>query len=123
MNKCIKKIILISMFAFCYLSMLMTWYNASGVKVINGTSIVTGNMFLSVAIIVTYIVSVLFFDKSPKIFLISGILSLLVLLAQMLFKFYELGSIATMSVGPYVGFVLVIITLCVYIFANYKIKK
>ena len=42
----------------------------------------------------------------------------------MFYKFNDLGNIATLSVGPYVGFALVVLTLCVYIFANVnKIKK
>ena len=68
MNRFIKKIFLISMFVLCYLSLFMTWYNASGVKVLNGTSIVTRNLLISIAIIILFNTSKIFsIDKSNSI--------------------------------------------------------
>ena len=68
MNKFLKKLVLLAMFAGCCATLLMTWTNYSNVQPLDGTSILTGNLFLTLFIFGTYGISVLFYEKAPKVF-------------------------------------------------------
>ena len=71
MNKIARKIILLVMFALCCATLLLTWHNVSGLQILNGTSILTGNLLLTLLIFGLYGVSVLFYEKAPKVFLVQ----------------------------------------------------
>ena len=58
MNKIVKKLILLAMFAGCCATLLLTWTNVLNVQTLDGTSILTGNILLSVLILGMYGISV-----------------------------------------------------------------
>ena len=106
------------MFALCCATLLLTWYNVSGLQMLNGTSILTGNLLLTLLIFGLYGVSVLFYEKAPKVFFNIGLSSLSMLFAIMFSKFEGWGRFANACVGPYVGLSLVVLTIIVYVLLN-----
>ena len=54
-NEVIKKLILLAMFAGCCATLLLTWVNHHNIQTLDGTSILTGNLFLSVLIFAVYV--------------------------------------------------------------------
>lgn len=120
MNKIIRKIILLAMFALCCATLLLTWYNVSGLQMLNGTSILTGNLLLTLLIFGLYGVSVLFYEKAPKVLFHTGLSSLSMLFAIMFSRFEGWGRFANTCVGPYIGILAVILTIIVYVLLNVK---
>lgn len=123
MNKIIKKIILLAMFAGCCATLLMTWTNYSNVQTLDGTSILSGNLFLTLFIFVTYGISVLFYEKASKVFFCIGLSSLSMFFAIMFSKFESWGRFANTCVGPYVGLLSVVLTIFVYVWLNVRESK
>ena len=123
MNKIIKKIILLTMFIGCCSTLFLTWTDVHNVQSLDGTSILTGNLFLSLLILGTYCTSVLFYEKAPKVFFSTGLSGLSMLFAIMLSKFENWGRFANRCVGPYIGLSTVILTIIVYTWLNIKAAK
>lgn len=123
MNKIIKKIILLTMFIGCCSTLFLTWTDVHNVQSLDGTSILTGNLFLSLLILGTYCTGVLFYEKAPKVFFCTGLSGLSMLFAIMLSKFENWGRFANRCVGPYIGLSTVILTIIVYTWLNIKAAK
>lgn len=123
MNKFLKKLVLLAMFAGCCATLLMTWTNYSNVQTLDGTSILTGNLFLTLFIFGTYGISVLFYEKAPKVFFCTGLSALSMFFAIMFSKFEGWGRFANTCIGPYVGLLSVVLTIVIYIWLNTKDKK
>jgi len=123
MNKIIKKIILLALFALCCATLLLTWVDHSGLQTLNGTSILTANAVLTLLIFGLYGISVLFYEKAPKVFFNTGLSSLSMFFAIMFSKFESWGRFANTCIGPYVGLLAVVLTIVVYIWLNTKGKK
>lgn len=123
MNKFLKKLVLLAMFVGCCATLLMTWTNYSNVQTLDGTSILTGNLFLTLFIFGTYGISVLFYEKAQKVFFCAGLSALSMFFAVMFSKFESWGRFANTCIGPYVGLLAVILTIVVYIWLNTKGKK
>ena len=112
MNKILKKLILLVLFGGCCATLLMTWTNYNNVQTLDGTSILTGNLFLTLFIFGTYGISVLFHEKAPKVFFCTG-----------LSKFESWGRFANTCVGPYIGLSAIVVTIVVYVLLNIKHEK
>lgn len=123
MNKTLKKLVLLAMFAGCCATLLMTWTNYNNVQTLDGTSILTGNLFLTLFIFGTYGISVLFYEKAPKVFFCTGLSSLSMFFAIMFSKFESWGRFANTCAGPYVGLLAVVLTIVVYVWINIKEKQ
>lgn len=123
MNKFLKKLVLLAMFAGCCATLLMTWTNYSNVQTLDGTSILTGNLFLTLFIFGTYGISVLFYEKAPKVFFCAGLSALSMFFAIMFSKFEGWGRFTNTCIGPYVGLLSVVLTIVIYIWLNTKDKK
>lgn len=123
MNKFLKKVVLLAMFAGCCATLLMTWTNYSNVQTLDGTSILTGNLFLTLFIFGTYGISVLFYEKAPKVFFCAGLSALSMFFAIMFSKFEGWGRFANTCIGPYVGLLAVALTIVVYVCLNVKGKQ
>ncbi len=123
MNGIIRKMILLLMFVGCCSTLLMTWTNVQNVQSLDGTSILTGNLLLSLLIFGTYGISVLFFEKAPKVLFCMGLSSLSMFFAVMLSKFESWGRFANKCVGPYIGLAAVALTMVVYVWLNIKSEK
>ena len=123
MNKFLKKLVLLAMFAGCCATLLMTWTNYSNVQTLDGTSILTGNLFLTLFIFGTYGISVLFYEKAPKVFFCAGLSALSMFFAIMFSRFEGWGRFANTCIGPYVGLLAVVLTIVVYIWLNTEDKK
>lgn len=120
MNKIVKKLILLAMFAGCCATLLLTWTNVLNVQTLDGTSILTGNILLSVLILGMYGISVLFYEKARKVFFCTGLSSLSMLFAIMFSKFESWGRFANKCAGPYIGLITVALTIIVYAWLNVK---
>lgn len=118
MKNTIKKLILLILFAGCCSTLLLTWTNVQGVQSLNGTSILTSNLFLSLFIFVTYGISILFHEKAPKTFFCMGLSSLSMLFAIMFSKFESWGRFSNKCIGPYIGLLAVLLTVFVYVRLN-----
>jgi len=123
MNKYIKKLILLTMFAGCCATLLMTWTNYSNVQTLDGTSILTGNLFLTLLICGTYGISILFYEKAKRVFFCLGLSSLSMFFAIMFSKFESWGRFSNTCVGPYIGLVSVVLTIAAYVLLNVKEEK
>ena len=123
MNKFLKKLVLLAMFAGCCATLLMTWTNYSNVQTLDGTSILTGNLFLTLFIFGTYGISVLFYEKAPKVFFCTGLSALSMFFAIMVSKFENWCRFANTCAGPYVGLLAVVLTIVVYVWINIKEKQ
>ena len=123
MNKIIKKIILLALLISCCATLLLTWTNYNNVQTLDGTSILTGNLFLTVLIFGTYGISVLFHEKAPKLFFCTGLSSLSMLFAIMFSKFESWGRFANNCIGPYIGLLAIALTIAVYVLLNIKHEK
>ena len=123
MNKILKKLILLLMLAGCCSTLLLTWTSVHNVQSLNGTSILTGNLFLTLLIFGIYGVSVLFYEKAPKVFFCMGLSSLSMLFAIMFSKFESWGRFANTCAGPYVGLLSVALTIFVYVWLNLRESK
>lgn len=120
MNKIVKKLILLAMIAGCCATLLLTWHNVSGVQMLNGTSILTGNLLLTLIIFGLYGISVLFYEKAPKVFFSAGLSSLSMFFAIMLSRFEVWGRFENSCIGPYVGLIAVLLTVVVFVLLNIK---
>ena len=123
MNKIIKKLILLFMLAGCCSTLLLTWTRVHNVQSLNGTSILAGNLFLTLLIFGIYGVSVLFYEKAPKIFFCMGLSSLSMFFAIMFSRFESWGRFANTCVGPYVGLLAVALTIVAYVWINIRDSK
>ncbi len=123
MNKIIKKIILLTMFIGCCSTLFLTWTDIHNVQSLDGTSILTGNLCLSLIIIGTYCISVWFYERAKNVFFCMGLSSLSMFFAIMLSKFENWGRFANRCVGPYIGLSAVILTIIVYTWLNIKAAK
>ena len=123
MNIILKKILLLAMLSGCCATLLLNWTNVLNVQTLNGTSILTGNLFLSLLIIGTYGISVLFYEKAEKIFFCLGLSSLSMFFAIMFSKFESWGRFANKCLGPYIGLSAVLFTITVYVWLNIKSTK
>lgn len=120
MKNVIKKVILLVLFAGCCATLLLTWVNHNNVQTLDGTSILTGNLVLTLLIFGTYGISVLFYEKAQKVFFCMGLSSLSMFFAIMFSKFENWGRFANTCVGPYLGLSAIIITISIYIWLNRK---
>lgn len=118
MNKILKKVILLAMIAICCATLLLEWVNMSNVQILNGTSILSGNVVLTVLIFGMYGISVLFYEKAPKVFFSIGLSGLSMLFAIMFSKFEIWGRFANKSIGPYIGLPAIVLTIVVYVLLN-----
>ncbi len=109
-----KGIIIFMMFGICA-TLLLPWSEVSGIQTLNGTSILTGNLWLSVLIMGVFFVSVLFLEKAKRIFFCSGLSSLSMLFSIMFSKYEEWGRLSNTCVGPYVGLLSVVCTIAVFV--------
>ena len=123
MKKIVMKQILLTLFAGCCATLLLTWTNVLNVQTLDGTSILTGNILLSLLIVGMYGISVLFYEKAKKVFFCTGLSSLSMLFAIMFSKFESWGRFANKCAGPYIGLVAVIITVATYVWLNTKESK
>jgi len=123
MNKIIKKIILLALFALCCATLLLTWVDHSGLQTLNGTSILTANAVLTLLIFGLYGISVLFYEKAPKVFFNTGLSSLSMFFAIMFAKFEIWGRFTNSCIGPYVGISAIILTIVVFVLLNFKDVK
>ena len=123
MNKIIRKLILLIMLVGCCATLLMTWTNYSNVQTLDGTSILTGNLLLSLLIFGSYGVSVLFYEKAPKVFFCIGLSSLSMFFAIMFSNFEAWGRFANTCIGPYIGLIAIILTIVVYLLLYIKNEK
>ena len=122
MNKILKKILLLAMIVGSCATLLLTWTNYSNVQTLDGTSILTGNLLLSMVIFGAYGISVLFYEKAPKVFFCIGLSSLSMFFAIMFSQFENWGRFANTCLGPYLGLLAVVLTMAVYIWLNVKAK-
>lgn len=122
MNKILKKILLLAMIVGSCATLLLTWTNYSNVQTLDGTSILTGNLLLSMVIFGAYGISVLFYEKAPKVFFCIGLSSLSMFFAIMFSKFESWGRFANKCAGPYIGLAAVVLTIVVYVWLNVKDK-
>ena len=123
MNKIVKKLILLIMFAGCCATLLLTWTNVLNVQTLDGTSILTGNILLSLMILVMYGISVLFYEKAKKVFFCMGLSSLSMFFAIMFSKFESWGRFANKCVGPYIGLIFISLTIVAYVWLNINDKQ
>ena len=123
MNKIVKKLILLIMFAGCCATLLLTWTNVLNVQTLDGTSILTGNILLSLMILVMYGISVLFYEKAKKVFFSIGLSSLSMFFAIMFSKFESWGRFANKCVGPYIGLIFISLTIVAYVWLNINDKQ
>ena len=123
MNKIVKKLILLIMFAGCCATLLLTWTNVLNVQTLDGTSILTGNILLSLMILVMYGISVLFYEKAKKVFFCIGLSSLSMFFAIMFSKFESWGRFANKCVGPYIGLIFISLTIVAYVWLNINDKQ
>ena len=70
-----------------------------------------------------YGISVLFYEKAPKVFFCTGLSGLSMFFAIMFSKFEGWGRFANTCIGPYVGLLSVVLTIVIYIWLNTKDKK
>ena len=122
MKKVIKKLIFLAMFTGCCATLLLTWVNHNNVQNLDGTSILTGNVVLTLLIVGTYGISVLFYEKAQKVFFCMGLSSLSMFFAIMFSQFENWGRFANTCLGPYLGLLAVVLTMAVYIWLNVKAK-
>lgn len=120
MNRIVKKILLLLMFLGCCATLLLTWTEVRNVQSLDGTSILTGNLLLTLIIFGAYGMSVLFYEKAPKVFFCVGLSSLSMFFAIMFSKFESSGRFANRCIGPYLGLLAVIFTIVAYVWLNIK---
>ncbi|MBR4972233.1 MAG: hypothetical protein IKY59_04600 [Oscillospiraceae bacterium] len=123
MNRIVKKLILLAMFAGCCATLLLTWTSVHNVQTLDGTSILTGNLYLTLLIFATYGTSILFYEKHPKVFFSMGLSSLSMLFAIMFSKFESWGRFANTCAGPYIGLTMVVCTILVYVLLELPQKE
>jgi len=107
----------------CYATLFLTWTDVHHVQSLNGTSIFTGNLFLSLLILSAYCISIFCYEKAPKVFFCVGLSGLSMLFAVMFSKFENWGRFANKCIGPYVGVSAVVLTIAAYVWLNVKAKK
>lgn len=114
MNKTVRKIILIALLAVDVACLLIPWWRFSIIItiIINGMNVIRGSIIRTVVIFATYIVSVIFLEKKPKIFFITGLCALSMYLAVV---FYEWGFRFSKMPGAYVEILAVIGTMVAYV--------
>lgn len=115
MKRIFRKIILLALFALSLSTYFLTWVDYKGVQTLNGISILTGNVLLSLFIIVMYTLSILFFEKAPKVLFCTGLSSLSMLFAITFAKFESSGRFANRCLGPYISFTAIILTIAIYL--------
>ena len=123
MKRIVKKLILLALFAGCNATLLLNWTSVHNVQTLNGTSILTGNLFLTLLIFAVYGTSILFYEKHPKFFFCAGLSSLSMLFAIMFSKFESWGRFANTCAGPYVGLAMIVCTILVYVLLELPQKE
>ena len=83
----------------------------------------TGNILLSLMILVMYGISVLFYEKAKKVFFCIGLSSLSMFFAIMFSKFESWGRFANKCVGPYIGLIFISLTIVAYVWLNINDKQ
>ena len=78
---------------------------------------------MTLLIFTTYGVSVLFYEKAPKVFFCTGLSSLSMFFAIMFSKFENWGRFVNKNTGPYVGLVAVALTIVAYVWINIRDSK
>ncbi len=101
-------------------TLFLTWHDVQGIQTLNGTLILTGNLFLTILIFGAYCISILFSEKAPKVLFCVGLCSLSMLFALMFSKFENWGRFTNNCAGPYIGLSAVIATTVIYVILNVK---
>ena len=119
MKKTLRKIFLIALLAVDVACLLIPWFRFIfiGTFYINGMNVVEGNIIRTVVIFTTYIVSVIFLEKKPKIFFPTGLCALSLYLAVV---FYEWGFELYKMPGVYIEILAVIGTMIAYVLTAIK---
>lgn len=114
MKNIMKKIGLIALFAMDIACLLIPWWYMTGffTIIIIGMGIVTDHIVRTVVIATMYVVSVIFMEKKPKVFFVTGLLSLTMYLAVI---FHEWGFKMSRMPGPYVAVILVIANIVAFV--------
>lgn len=114
MKNIMKKIGLIALFAMDIACLLIPWWYMTGffTIIIIGMGIVTDHIVRTVVIAIMYLVSVIFMEKKPKVFFVTGLLSLTMYLAVI---FHEWGFKMSRMPGPYVAVILVIANIVAFV--------
>ena len=120
MKNWLKKICLFIMMGCNCSTLLLPWVNHHNIQELNGTVVLTGNLFLSLFIFALYFISVLFFEKNSKVFFCTGISSLSMLFAIMFSRFESWGRFSNSCLGPYLGLASVVATFVLYVLFFYK---
>ncbi len=118
-----NKIILIVLFFLNFSTLLLPWYSDYGIRDLNGTSIVSSNLAVFFIITVSYLCSVLFFEKRPTFLFSIGLTSITVYLIAVIFKIINWGNYALKCVGCYISITLLIINMIIYILAFARTRK
>lgn len=114
MKSLLKRVVLAVLFIFNLCTLLLNWQVIEGLTFRKGTIVLTGNLILSAIIIGLYFISLIFYNKSPNIFFITGICSLSMLAALEFSKFEAYGRFNNPALGVYLGLVSIVITIIAY---------
>lgn len=115
MKSLLKRVTLAVLFIFNLCTLLLNWQVIEGLTFRRGTIILTGNLILSAIIIGLYFVSLIFYNKSPNTFFITGICSLSMLFALEFSKFEVYGRFNNSALGVYLGLVSIALTIIAYV--------
>lgn len=115
MKSLLKRVILAVLFIFNLCTLFLNWQVIEGLTFRRGTIILTGNLILSVIIIGLYFVSLIFYNKAPNTFFITGICSLSMLFALEFSKFEVYGRFNNSALGVYLGLFSIALTIIAYV--------
>lgn len=115
MKGLLKRVILAVLFIFNLCTLFLNWQVIEGLTFRRGTIILTGNLILSAVIIGLYFVSLIFYNKAPNTFFITGICSLSMLFALEFSKFEVYGRFNNSALGVYLGLFSIALTIIAYV--------
>ncbi|MDO5015102.1 MAG: hypothetical protein Q4E28_04030 [Clostridia bacterium] len=116
MKSIIQRLVL-AIFLFINLATLMLdWQVVEGLTSKKGWVVISGNLILSVFILLLYFISLVFLNKAKKPFFIIGLCSLSMLAALEISKFETFGYFKNLAIGVYLGVGTIIVNIILYIF-------
>ncbi len=119
-----RSFLVVLLFIFHLVSLLLPWYGVKGVQIFSGTAVLSDKPMLTLALVVTFILTSFIKTKNQKLNFYLNVISLIALIT---FPVIEIAVFAScfdyVAYGFYVSMVLIFSAICIQLFSIIQNKR
>ena len=120
-----RSFLVVALFVLHLVSLLLPWYGVKGVQVFSGTAVLSDKPMLTLALVVTFILTSFIKTKNQKLNFYLNVISLIALTT---FPIIQIAAVVAsnfnyVAYGFYVSMVLIFSAICIQLFSIIQNKR